>query len=309
MTNPHAPARKGPGGPGSLRRLVGCFVKVRAYTSGPTAGQAAPPPGSRMADDSSSTSARPRAALGALKPLLPFALRYKGRIAAALGALVIASAATLVLPIAVRRVVDHGFSAGSGHLINAYFEVLVLVVAILALASALRYYFVVTLGERVVADLRAAVFGRLTQLDPAFFDAARSGEIVSRLTADATQVKSAFGVSVSLALRNAVLVVGAVGLMVWTSPKLSGLVILAIPLIVLPLIFSGRAVQRRSRAAQDRLADATAYASAAIGAVRTMQAFEMEEATPRRFASAAEGAYAAARDSSRSRALLTGAVI
>src|SRR5215212_3815459 len=176
-----------------------------------------------MADASPPTPTRPRAALGALRPLVPFALRYKGRIAAALGALVAASAATLVLPVAVRRVVDHGFSEGSGYLVNAYFEVLILVAAVLALASALRYYFVVTLGERVVADLRAAVFGHLTRLDPAFFDATRSGEIVSRLTADATQVKSAFGVSISLALRNAVLVLGAIGLMVLTSPKLSAM--------------------------------------------------------------------------------------
>src|SRR4051812_26151854 len=250
-----------------------------------------------------------RASLGSLRPLVPYALRYKGRIAAALGALGLASAATLVLPIAARRVIDHGFSQGDGHLIDAYFLVLIGVVGALALGSALRFYLVVTLGERIVADLRRALFERLTRLDPAFFDAARSGEIVSRLTADTTQVKSAFGVSVSMALRNAVLFLGAVGLMVWTSPKLSGLVILAIPLIVLPLIFSGRAVQRRSRVAQDRLADATAYASEAIGAVRIMQAFGMEEATARRFAGAAEGAYAAARDSTRSRALLTSAVI
>jgi hypothetical protein len=204
-----------------------------------------------------------RASLGSLKPLVPYALGYKGRIAAALAALALASAATLVLPVAARRVIDHGFSQSDGRLINAYFLVMIAVVGALALGSALRFYLVVTLGERIVADLRRALFERLTRLDPAFFDAARSGEIVSRLTADTTQVKSAFGVSVSMALRNAVLFLGAVGLMVWTSPKLSALVILAIPLIVLPLIFSGRAVQRRSRAAQDRLADATAYASGA----------------------------------------------
>jgi ATP-binding cassette subfamily B protein len=263
---------------------------------------------SRRSKDSS-VEDRARPSLGSLKPLIPYALRYKGRIAAALAALTLASAATLVLPIAARRVIDHGFSEADGRLIDAYFLVMIGVVGALALGSALRFYLVVTLGERIVADLRTALFGRLTGLDPAFFDAARSGEIVSRLTADTTQVKSAFGVSVSMALRNAVLFLGAVALMVWTSPKLSALVILAIPLIVLPLIFSGRAVQRRSRAAQDRLADATAYASEAIGAVRTMQAFGMEEATARRFAGAAEDAFSAARNSSRSRALLTGAVI
>ena len=153
---------------------------------------------------------------------------------------------------------------------------LILVVGVLALASALRYYLVITLGERVVADLRSAVFRHLTALDPAFFDQAKSGEIVSRLTADTTQVKSAFGVSISIALRNAFLFVGAVALMILTSPKLSALVLLAIPVIVLPLVVSGRAVRRRSRTAQDRLADASAYAAEAVGAVRTMQAFGME---------------------------------
>jgi ATP-binding cassette subfamily B protein len=183
---------------------------------------------------------------------------------------------------------------------------LVVVVGVLALASALRYYLVVTLGERVVADLRAAVFSHLTRLDPSFFDQARSGEILSRLTADTTQVKSAFGVSISIALRNAFLFLGAIALMIWTSPRLSALVLLAIPVIVLPLVVSGRAVRRRSRAAQDRLADASAYAAEAVGAVRTMQAFGMEQATARRFAEAAEQAFDAARLSTQMRSILTG---
>ncbi len=251
----------------------------------------------------------PRPSLGSLKPLIPFAWRYKGRIAAALIALSVASAATLALPVAARRVIDHGFSEQDGGLINAYFGVMIAVVATIAVASAARFYTVVTLGERIVADLRAAVFSRLTELDPAFFDRSKSGELVSRLTADATQVKSAFGVSVSMALRNSLLFLGALGMMVVTSPKLSGLVIAAIPLIVLPLVFSGRAVQRRSRAAQDRLADASAYAAEAVGAVRTMQAFGMERATAQRFADAVEEAYRAARDSSVARAWLTGGVI
>ena len=178
--------------------------------------------------------------------------------------------------------------------------------AILAAASASRYYLVITLGERVVADLRSAVFGHLTSLDPAFFDQTKSGEIVSRLTADTTQVKSAFGVSISIALRNAFLFVGAVVLMIVTSPKLSALVLLAIPAIVLPLVISGRAVQRRSRAAQDRLADASAYAAEAIGAVRTMQAFGMEAVTTSRFSAAAEDAFDAARLSTTMRSFLTG---
>jgi ATP-binding cassette subfamily B protein len=229
--------------------------------------------------------------------------------AAALAALVAASVATLVLPLAVRRVIDYGFGETSGQLIDAYFGVLILVVGFLAVSSALRYWLVITLGERVVADLRSAVFTHLTSLDPSFFDRSRSGEIVSRLTADTTQVKSAFGVSVSIALRNAVLFIGAIALMIFTSPKLSALVLLTIPIIVVPLVLSGRAVRRRSRAAQDRLADASAYATEAVGAVRTMQAFGMEMATARCFREAVEDAYAAARLSTTMRAYLTGTAI
>jgi ATP-binding cassette, subfamily B, bacterial len=247
-----------------------------------------------------------KAALSALKPLVPYALAYRGRIAAALAALAAASAATLAVPVAVRRVIDYGFSAGSPELIDTYFGFLVLVVAVLATASAVRYYCVVTLGERVVADLRAAVFRRLTVLHPAFFDAARTGELVSRLTADTTQVKSAFGATVSIALRNLFLFVGAIALMTWTSPKLAGLVLLAIPLIVLPLVLAGRGVRQRSRAAQDRLAEASAYAAEAVGSVRTMQAFGMERATAARFAQAVEIAFEAARASTAARAVLTG---
>src|SRR5918995_4568211 len=242
---------------------------------------------------------RPKANLSALTPLVPYALAYRGRIAAALAALVGASAATLVVPLAVRRVVDHGFSDEAGGLIDAYFAMLIVVVGVLAVASALRYYLVITLGERVVADLRKAVFSHLTRLDPAFFDAVKSGEIVSRLTADTTQVKAAFGASISIALRNLVLFAGAIALMVWTSPKLSALVLLAIPLVVLPLVISGRGVRRRSRAAQDRLAEASAFAAEAVGAARTMLAFGMERATATRFASAAEDAFAAARASTK----------
>jgi ATP-binding cassette subfamily B protein len=254
-------------------------------------------------------SSRPKAHLGALKPLVPFALAYKGRIAAAILALMAASAATLVVPMAVRRVVDFGFSEQGAHLIDAYFAMLIAVVGVLALASAARYYLVITLGERVVADVRDAVFRHLTTLDPAFFDQTKSGEIVSRLTADTTQVKSAFGVSISIALRNVFLFVGAIVLMFITSPKLSALVLTAIPVIVLPLVFSGRAVRRRSRAAQDRLADASAYAAEAVGAVRTMQAFGMESATAARFAKAAEEAFQAARHSTTMRSFLTGTAI
>ncbi|SFG87314.1 ABC transporter transmembrane domain-containing protein [Methylobacterium gossipiicola] len=256
-----------------------------------------------------STEGRPRAPLGSLRPLVPFAAVYRGRILAAFLSLLMASLATLVVPMALRRVIDHGFSPEGQSVINAYFGGLIGVVAVLALSSAARYYTVVTLGERVVADLRTAVFRRLTELDPAFFDRSLSGEIISRLTADATQVKAVFGVSISILLRNAFLFTGAVTMMVITSPKLSILVLVAIPLIVFPLILSGRGVRRRSRAAQDRLAEASAYAAEAVGAIRTMQAFGMGRSTAARFAQASENAYGAARDSIRARALLTGVAI
>ncbi|WP_375464133.1 ABC transporter transmembrane domain-containing protein [uncultured Methylobacterium sp.] len=252
---------------------------------------------------------RDKAPLSSLRPLFPFAAAYRGRILAAFLSLLAASAATLTVPIAMRRVIDHGFSPEGESMINAYFLALLGVVAVLALSSAARYYTVVTLGERVVANLRTAVFRQLTLLDPAFFDRTQSGEIVSRLTADATQVKAVFGVAISILLRNLFLFLGAVVMMVITSPKLSVLVLVAIPFIVFPLIVSGRGVRRRSRAAQDRLADASAYAAEAVGAVRTMQAFGMGAATADRFGTASENAYAAAGESIRARAVLTGVAI
>ena len=259
---------------------------------------------------SSPAAARPdRASLKALKPLIPFALRYKGRIAAALFALVMASTATLIIPLAVRRMIDYGFSSAGADLIDRYFLVMIAVVSMLALASASRYYLVMTLGERVVADIRIAVFAHLTKLDAAFYDMTRSGEIVSRLTADTTQIKSAFGSSASIALRNFVLFIGAISMMVITSPHLSGLVLVAIPVIVLPLVLSGRAVRRRSRDAQDRLADASAFATEAIGAMQVTQAFTAEGATRTRFNHAVEDAFATARDSTGARALLTAVAI
>ena len=250
-----------------------------------------------------------KTSLRALQPLLPYALRYRGRIAMALVALVIAAIATLAIPLAVRRMVDYGFSPEGIDLIDRYFSVMIGVVAVLAAASAARYYLVMTLGERVMADVRTAVFAHLTRLDAGFFDTVKSGEIVSRLTADTTQIKSAFGASASVALRNFVLFIGAAAMMVVTSPRLSGLVMLAIPVIVLPLVASGRSVRQRSRRAQDRLADASAYATEAIGATRVMQAFTAERATLARFQAAAEEAFEAARSATASRSILTAVAI
>ena len=243
-----------------------------------------------------------------LRPLLalaPYVARYRGRAALAFISLTVAAITTLVVPIAVRRMIDFGFSPEGIALINSYFSVMIAIVAVLAAASASRYYLVMTIGERIVADLRRDVFAHLVSLSPAFFDSARSGELVSRLTADTTQIKSAVGASVSIALRNMMLFIGATAMMVITSPKLSGFVLLAIPLIVIPLVAFGRWVRRLSRNAQDTLADASAYASELIGAIRTVQAYTSERLATGRFGGNVEAAYEAARSSTRARAVLT----
>jgi len=213
------------------------------------------------------------------------------------------------VPIAVRRMIDFGFSRESANLIDSYFAVMIVIVAVLALASASRFYLVTTLGERIVADLREGVFGHLVSLSLAYFDEAKTGELVSRLTADTTQIKAAVGASVSIALRNSVLFIGAATMMVVTSPRLSAFVLAAIPVIVLPLYGFGRAVRRRSRWAQDTLADATAYASEMIGAVRVLQAFTNEAVAKNRFGAAVERAFRAAQDSIKARAILTAIAI
>ncbi|OBQ63649.1 ABC transporter transmembrane domain-containing protein [Mesorhizobium erdmanii] len=253
----------------------------------------------------SSSADERRRSLKPLRRLFPYITRYRSLVVGALISLAIAAATTLALPLAVRRMIDHGFSSSSTTFIAEYFAALVAMAAVLAAASAGRYYFVITLGERVVADIRRDVFAHVTTLSPAFFDTAQSGEIVSRLAADTTQVKSAVGATASVALRNVILGLGALGMMVVTSPKLSGLVIAAIPVIVLPLVAFGRSVRRKSRQAQDTLADATAYASEQIGAVRTLQAFTNEKLVTGRFSGAVEAAFDAARASIFARSFLT----
>ena len=248
----------------------------------------------------------PRAPISALAALMPYVLRHRGRITAAVLALLAASLATLLLPLALRRVIDTAFEAGNSTLKDYYFMTLIGVVLILAVASSARYYLVITLGERIVASVRQDVFRHLTTLDAAFFDRTKSGEIVSRLSADTTKIQSAFGASASIALRNVLLFLGATVMMIITSPRLSMLVLAAIPLIVVPLVLSGRGVRKRARAAQDKLAEAAAYATEAIGASRTMQAFGAEAETTRRFGMAAENAFEAARLSTAARAWLSG---
>nr|WP_321455917.1 ABC transporter transmembrane domain-containing protein [uncultured Cohaesibacter sp.] len=240
-----------------------------------------------------------------LRRLAPFALKYRGLVFAAFFSLIVASLATLSLPILVRGFVDQGISENNIADVNHYTGLLILAVMVLALMSASRYYFVIILGERVVNDLRSAVFAKLTLLSPEFYDRVRSGEIVSRLTADATQIRSAVGASASMALRNFLLFTGAAVMMVVTSPRMSLLVLGAIPFIVIPLVLLGRWVRRRQRFAQDRLADSSAFATEAIGAMRILQAFTQEERAKSVFSRNIEAAFGAARSSVRARAVLT----
>jgi ATP-binding cassette subfamily B protein len=277
----------------------------RAAARPPQAGAQPPegPPAAAAAPSPRKAKLRP------LLSLLPYILRYPGRAVAAVCALVLAALATLAVPIAVRRMIDFGFTAEGANLINSYFSVMIGVVGVLALASAMRFYLVTTLGERIVADLRSEVFGHLTSLSSAFFDEAKTGEMISRLTADTTQIKAAVGSSVSVALRNLVLFLGASVMMVVTSPRLSAYVLAAIPIIVLPLYGFGRAVRQRSRLAQDALAEASAYVSELIGAIRILQAFTNETLAIGRFREAVERAYQAAVLSTRARAILTAIAI
>jgi len=269
-------------------------------------------PGKRMSTPKALPAATPaepekrKAPLSALSGLLPFVRPYRTRVLAALFALTLASAATLAIPLAIRRMVDFGFKADQRGLVDAYFLMMLGVVGMLAFASALRHYLVMTLGERVVADVRTAIFAKVMALDAAFFDRTRAGDIVSRLTADTTQIKSTFGASASIALRNILLFIGAVAMMLITSPWLSGLVLVAIPLIVLPLVFAGRGVRGRSRMAQDTLAEAAGFATERIGAARAVQALNGEAEAVRRFGEAAYAAYDAARRSTLARSILTG---
>ena len=262
-----------------------------------------------VTDPKGEARAPTRRQLRPLTALWPYIWRHPGMVAVALVALVASAGAMLTVPVAVRRMIDHGFSGADGVFMDMYFAMLIVIGLVLALASAGRMYAVNWLGERVVADLRAQVFGHLATLGPAFYETTHSGEVMSRLTADTTQIKGAAGSALSQALRNTIMLAGALIMMFVTSPTLTALALAAIPAIVFPLLAYGRAVQRLSRTAQDRLADASAYAADNLGAVRAMAAFGQEGAVSRRFAEAVERAFAAARDRLLARAGLTAIAI
>jgi ATP-binding cassette subfamily B protein len=247
-----------------------------------------------------------------LRPLLrltPFLARYKLQIILALVALLAAAGATLAVPLAVRRIIDNGFTSANAALVNQYFFAMLVVVVVLALGSAIRFYYVMWLGERVVADVRDALFSHLLKLSPGFFETQRSGEVVSRLTADTTQIKAAFSSTASIALRNVVMLIGTIVMMVLTSPKLAGLSLLALPLVVLPLVVYGRRVRNLSRQAQDTLADSAAFAQERLAAVSTVQSNVQENAARKSFSGATAIAFGAAAKRTMARAVLTAAII
>ncbi|HEV2563291.1 MAG TPA: ABC transporter transmembrane domain-containing protein [Rhizomicrobium sp.] len=244
-----------------------------------------------------------------LRRLLPFLTPYRWQIAGAGLALMASSAATLVVPVAARRMIDFGFIAGNPDLIGKYFLALIGVAAVLGIATGLRYYFVTWLGERVIADIRKAVFSHVLSLTPAFFEITRTGEVLSRLTADATLIQTVIGSSASIALRNLVMLIGALVMVFVTSLKLSVLVLAVVPVVVLPLILIGRWIRTLSRKSQDTIAHTSAHASETLNAVQTVQSFTHEENDRRYFARAVENAFNVAIRRTLVRAGLTAAVI
>jgi ATP-binding cassette subfamily B protein len=230
-------------------------------------------------------------------------------IAAAAISLIVAAMATLVLPAAVRGVIDHGFSRADAANIGRYFLALIAVAAIMGIASATRFYLVTWIGERVVADVRSRVFSHVLSLSPHFFETTRTGEVLSRLTADTTLVQTVIGSSASFALRNLLMALGSLVMMAITSPKLTGLCLVGVPLVVAPIILFGRRVRKLSRESQDRIADTSAYASEALNAVQTVQAFTHEDVDRSNFTRAVEESFIAAIARTLMRAVMTALVI
>ncbi len=256
----------------------------------------------------------------ALRGLLPFLRPYRWPIAAALLCLLLASAATLAFPLALRQLIDQalagaaGAAGGAAHAhdlgrLRAYFALLFAVAAAVGVFSAARYYAMSWLGERVTADLRSRVYAQVLRQSPAFFETTQTGEVLSRLTADVTLVQTVIGSSFSMGLRNAVLGLGALAMLVWSSPLLMGLALSAVLVVVLPAMLIGRRVRRLSRASQDRVADASAIAAEVLGAIPAVQGFTAEGREAARFAAAAEDAFRTAVRRSGVRAALIAFII
>jgi ATP-binding cassette subfamily B protein len=249
---------------------------------------------------------RPRAkSLNPLRALVPFLRPYRGTLAAALGALLVASAAMLALPIALRQLIDHGLAAKDAGTINRYFVGFLAAAVVYGGFAALRFYLVTWLGERVVADLRTAVYRRVVRMDPMFYEVTRTGEVLSRLTTDTTLVQAIAGVNLSIVLRSTLSLVGALVMLGLTSAKLMAVILVLIPVVVVPLIAIGRRVRGLSRVSQDRIADTSGLADETLNAIQTVQAFTLEDLQTERYRAAVEDSFDTAVKRTRVRALLT----
>jgi ATP-binding cassette, subfamily B, bacterial len=244
-----------------------------------------------------------------LLPLLRFLRPYRLQVAGATIALFISAGTVLLLGQGMRRLVDEGLSAANTGLLDRAAALLMAIVVLLAVSTYSRFSLVSWIGERVVADLRIAVFDRIVQLSPAYFETTKTGEVLSRLTTDTTLLQTVIGSSVSLALRNSLILVGGLVMLVVTSAKLAGIVLVVVPLVVVPILFFGRRVRTLSRRSQDRVADVGAYAEEMINAIRTVQAFTHEPIDRARFAERTMDSFAVAVARIRVRALLTAVVI
>ncbi|HEU0043380.1 ABC transporter transmembrane domain-containing protein [Sphingomonas sp.] len=251
-----------------------------------------------------------RRKLGSLAIVWRYASRYPGQLAVALVALVITSGATLAIPWTFRSVIDKGFADGANtdHIDRAFYSLFALV-AVLAVATALRFYFVSWLGERTVADVRMAVQANLLRLAPRWFEENRPSEVASRLTSDTAQIEMAVGTTVSVALRNVIMGIGGIVSLFLLAPKLAGMLILGIPLIVLPMVLLGQRVRSHSRSSQDRIADIGAMAVETLSAMKVVQAFGQETREQGRFAAAVDRSFAAAKRRIGIRAAMTALVI
>ncbi len=246
--------------------------------------------------------------IGALRGLLPFVRPYRRLAFIAGAALILTSAVSLTLPLAVRRVVD-GFGAGDIGIVDQYFAAALAIAALLAIGTGVRYYFVTKFGERVVADIRRALFDRVIGMSPAYFDKILTGEILSRITTDTTLILSVIGSSVSVALRNILTLIGGLVLLALSSGKLTALVLLIVPAVIVPIVVLGRRLRRLSRENQDLIAQSSGRASEALMAVQTVQSFTHETATQSEFATVTEASYHSARARIKTRALMTIVVI
>ncbi|MDP1668667.1 ABC transporter transmembrane domain-containing protein [Phaeovulum sp.] len=245
--------------------------------------------------------------IGALRALVPFVKPYRGQVLGALLALVLTASINLILPLAVRRVVD-GFQAGA-ELLDEYFAAALFIIALLALGTGLRYYLVTRLGERVVADIRKAVFDRVLGMSPAFFERVMTGEVISRITTDTTLILSVIGSSVSVALRNVLILVGGLGMLLVTSGKLTGLVLLLVPVVIVPIVVLGRKLRTLGRENQDWIANSAGSATEALLSAQTVQAFTHEAQSRAEFASVTEKSFVSARRRIATRAVMTVIVI